>query len=71
MSTRAAEQTLEIDWSRCDGHGLCAELLPDRIALDDWGFPLVRRTAVHSAETKDVRRAVAFCPALALRLQPR
>ncbi len=39
---------LEIDWTRCDGHGLCADLVPDRIVLDEWGFPLIRRTAVAS-----------------------
>ena len=29
-----SEQTLEIDWTRCDGHGLCADLVPDRIVMD-------------------------------------
>ncbi len=36
---------LEIDWTRCDGHGMCAALLPGRIALDEWGFPHHRRRA--------------------------
>jgi ferredoxin len=64
-----AEQTIEIDWTRCDGHGLCAELVPDRIVMDEWGFPLIRRATVRSSELVDTRRAVAMCPALALRLQ--
>ena len=63
-----SEQKLEIDWTRCDGHGLCAALLPDRIVMDDWGFPLVRGNGVTPRDAKDVRRAVAMCPALALRL---
>lgn len=63
-----SERNLEIDWTRCDGHGLCADLLPDRIVLDDWGFPIVSRKLVRPDEAKDVRRAVAGCPALALRL---
>ena len=62
------EQKLEIDWTRCDAHGLCAALLPDRIVMDDWGFPLVRGNSVAPRDEKDVRRAVAMCPALALRL---
>ena len=33
--------TIEIDWTRCDGHGLCAELLPEQIARDEWGFPIL------------------------------
>ena len=66
-----APTTLEIDWTRCDGHGLCMELLPDRIVSDDWGFPLLRRTPVTPDELPDARRAVAMCPALALRLERR
>jgi ferredoxin len=66
-----SEQTLEIDWTRCDGHGLCADLVPDRIVMDEWGFPLIRRATVNDAELIDTRRAVAMCPALALRLQSR
>jgi ferredoxin len=64
-----SEQSLEIDWTRCDGHGLCAALVPNRIVMDEWGFPLIRRTTVDDAELIDTRRAVAMCPALALRLQ--
>lgn len=32
---------LDIDWTACQGHGLCAELLPERITLDEWGYPLL------------------------------
>jgi ferredoxin len=60
---------LEIDWTRCDGHGLCAALLPG-VHLDEWGFPLLHAPALASADERDLRRAVAACPALALRLTP-
>ena len=60
---------LEIDWTRCDGHGLCAQVLPDVIAPDQWGYPVIRRTLFADAELIDARRAVALCPALALRLE--
>jgi ferredoxin len=63
--------TIEIDWTRCDGHGLCAWLLPGRIVRDEWGFPVLAAAPVADAERADVRRAVALCPALALRLEPR
>ena len=59
---------LEIDWTRCDGHGLCAALLPGRIAKDEWGFPIITTSAVRSSEETQVRRAIGVCPALALRL---
>ena len=54
---------IAVDWTRCDGHGLCAALLPEQVSLDEWGFPVV-----HTAEApaRDVRRAAAACPALAL-----
>ena len=32
---------LRVDPIACDGHGLCAELFPERIRLDDWGFPIL------------------------------
>jgi ferredoxin len=26
----------------CTGHGLCADLLPERIQLEEWSFAIVR-----------------------------
>jgi ferredoxin len=57
---------LEIDWTRCDGHGLCATLLPELITLDEWGFPVI--DGATGPDDRAVRRAVLGCPALALRL---
>lgn len=59
---------LEIDWTRCDGHGLCATLLPEQITLDDWGFPVIADGDSDSLQGRQ-RRAVLGCPALALRLR--
>lgn len=59
---------LEVDWTRCDGHGLCAGMWPERIGVDDWGFPLFS-PEVTDDEVRDARRAVAICPQLALRLE--
>lgn len=59
---------LEIDWTRCDGHGLCGTLLPDEILLDEWGFPVLRGREITRGELTNARRAVLACPALALRL---
>jgi len=54
----------------CAGHGLCAELLPERIALDDWGYPIIDPTPVPRALESLARRAVISCPTLALALRP-
>lgn len=32
-------QILHIDWTKCDGRGLCTELLPTVLGRDDWGYP--------------------------------
>jgi ferredoxin len=63
--------SLEIDWTRCDGHGLCAALLPRRITRDEWGYPILAAHPIRHGETTNARRAVALCPALALRLDKR
>jgi ferredoxin len=61
-------QTVAVDRIACTGHGLCAELLPEIISLDEWGYPIVDPRPVPAALTGHARRAVAACPALALRL---
>ena len=62
-----AEQ-LQVDRIRCDGHGLCAELLPEMITLDDWGFPILNGGVIPARLAEHARQAVAACPVLALRL---
>ncbi|HEX7354060.1 MAG TPA: ferredoxin [Mycobacteriales bacterium] len=57
-----------VDRIRCDGRGLCAELLPERITLDEWGYPLVDATPVDGATLAYARAAVSQCPRLALSL---
>jgi ferredoxin len=52
----------------CDGHGICAELLPEMIQLDDWGYPIIDPQPVPPHLEALARRAVAACPTLALRL---
>ena len=63
---------LHIDWTRCDGHGACAELLPELLAHDDWGFPLSRTgekdPAVPHQLLDHAEHAVQSCPLMALRL---
>jgi ferredoxin len=52
----------------CTGHGMCAELLPELVQADEWGYPLISDTPVPVRLLKQARRAVTDCPALALRL---
>jgi ferredoxin len=61
--------TLRLNPIACDGHGLCAELFPERIQLDDWGFPIIDPEPISGSVLGHARRAVAQCPTLALRLE--
>ena len=84
---RARESTgtehLSVDWTACDGRGLCLDLLPELLEPDPWGFPRSRPgsvpgvgpgalTPVPERLLAPARRAVHLCPKLALRLsEPR
>lgn len=61
-------QKLAVNPIRCDAHGMCAELLPERISLDDWGYPILDGRPIPPALAELARRAVAACPTAALRL---
>jgi ferredoxin len=52
----------------CKAHGLCAELFPERISLDDWGYPIVDPEPITQELLEHARRAVDACPTLALLL---
>ena len=52
----------------CAGHGACAELLPEAIALDEWGYPLIDPRPLDPGLERHARKAVSACPTLALRL---
>ena len=52
----------------CEGHGACAELLPEVITLDEWGFPVVDQGPLPPGLERHARAAVSACPTLALRL---
>lgn len=64
-----AGASLQVDRIGCDGYGLCAELLPELIDLDDWGYPIMRVGTVPDRLLPLARRAVDACPVLALRLR--
>lgn len=66
--TRTPTTTLRVDRIACTGQGLCAELLPELIDLDEWGYPILRGRTVTDALRTHARRAVAACPRLALAL---
>jgi ferredoxin len=59
---------IAVDRIRCDGRGLCAELFPEVISLDDWGYPVVAAGSVPDHLLPMAELAVSSCPVMALRL---
>ena len=72
-----ASTRLHIDWTACDGRGLCAELLPRVIGRDEWGYPMALTGGasarsdipIAAADLEAADEAVALCPLVALRLR--
>jgi ferredoxin len=64
-------QPLRVNPIRCSAHGFCAELLPEHVALDDWGYPIVDDRPLLAAELEHARMAVASCPVFAITLAQR
>ena len=60
---------LRVNPIRCDAYGHCAELLPELIELDEWGYPIIADGDVPEQLRGDVTRAIDACPRLALRLE--
>lgn len=68
--SETVQRKLRVNPILCDGYGYCAEIVPERIALDDWGFPIVSAASIDDEEVLGhARRAVGTCPRLALLLE--
>jgi ferredoxin len=57
---------LRVNPIMCEAHGLCAELLPELIRLDDWGYPIIDEAAIPRELLGLARKAADACPTLAL-----
>ncbi|MCS7481167.1 ferredoxin [Umezawaea endophytica] len=63
--------SLDLDPIACRAHGLCADLLPEVVDLDEWGYPLLHGDTLPAHLVPAARRAASACPALALRVTER
>jgi ferredoxin len=59
---------LRVNPIACTGHGVCAELFPEWIELDEWGYPIIERGPIPHMLLGHARRAADACPKLALTL---
>ena len=58
---------LRVNPALCDGYGYCAEIVPEIVSLDDWGFPIVNSRPIdYDKVLRLAARAAATCPRLAL-----
>ncbi len=67
---RTATAQLRVDRVACTGHGICAQLLPRRVRLDEWGYPIVDDPHLAPDDAPDAATAVRLCPARALYTAP-
>ena len=58
-----------IDPTACDAYGYCAELLPEAITLDEWGYPIVGGQPLPDELLAVAQRAVRDCPRRAVSLR--
>jgi ferredoxin len=60
-----------IDPVACDAYGYCAELLPEAISLDEWGYPIVEGRPLPPALVDAAKQAARDCPRRAITLRER
>ena len=53
----------------CEAHGMCAELLPEWISLDEWGYPIIEEGPLPPELVSHARRAAQACPTFALLIE--
>jgi len=64
-------EKLRVNPIACEAHGMCAELLPERITLDEWGYPIIDQEPLSPELLEHARRAAQACPTFALMLRRR
>jgi ferredoxin len=69
-SLRRCDMTVRIaiDPILCDAYGYCAELLPEAIVLDEWGYPIIDGRPLPTELESVAARAVRDCPRRAIAL---
>ncbi len=58
-----------LDRPRCEGHGLCEEVAPKLMHLDDAGELVLDVEEVTDENAEQMKAAVRVCPVAALKIQ--
>jgi ferredoxin len=64
-----SEVKIQVNPIGCKAHGLCAEILPEWVELDEWGYPVLAAEPLPADLIAYARRAARSCPTLAIVLQ--
>jgi ferredoxin len=69
ITSRRLSIRVRVDPVACDAYGFCAEILPERVTLDEWGYPIVDGTPVSGELMELATPAAAECPRRAVLLE--
>jgi ferredoxin len=68
--TGAISVGLSVNPVACSAYGYCAELLPELVTLDEWGYPVVDGSPLPPHLAALARKAADSCPRRAVHLVP-
>lgn len=60
-----------VDPVACDAYGYCAEILPEAIVLDEWGYPIIDGRPLSANLVAAAKQAARDCPRRAITLTQR
>lgn len=66
MPIRSSHHRLRVNPVACDAFGYCAELVPEIILRDEWGYPILDEGPIPPQLFELAQRAVRECPRRAL-----
>jgi ferredoxin len=69
---RGGSFILQVNPILCDGFGHCAELAPELVKTDEWGYPILKTDPVPISDAgayESARYAERGCPRQALHIQ--
>jgi ferredoxin len=69
MSRADRGPRLRVNPIACEAHGMCAEILPERVTLDEWGYPILDERPLPPSLLSHARRAAEACPTFALLIE--
>ena len=66
----SVRRRLRVNPTLCTGYSYCAEIVPELITVDDWGYPIVSSREIDNDDLlRLAHKAIATCPRLALLIE--